>query len=32
MMLTTELVDGVELSNMTEFTEWILEADKVINF
>ncbi|WP_133515155.1 hypothetical protein [Halanaerobium saccharolyticum] len=27
-----ELIDGVELSNMTEFTEWIIEADKVINF
>ena len=27
-----ELIDGVELSNMTEFTQWIIEADKVINF
>lgn len=27
-----ELINGVEISNMKEFTEWITEADKVINF
>lgn len=27
-----ELIDGVEISNMKELTEWITEADKVINF
>ncbi|MGM0421263.1 MAG: DsrE/DsrF/TusD sulfur relay family protein [Bacillota bacterium] len=27
-----KLTDGVELSNMKEFTRWIVEADKVINF
>lgn len=27
-----ELIDGVELSNMKEFTEWVIAADKVINY
>ncbi len=27
-----ELIEGVELSNMTEFTDWVIAADKVINY
>ena len=26
------LIEGVEISNMSEFTEWTIQADKVMNF
>lgn len=29
---SVELVDGVEISNMTEYTEWIVNSDKIISF
>ena len=27
-----KLIEGVELSNMVEFAQWTMEADKVLNF
>ncbi len=29
---TLEFIEGVELSNMKEFTQWILSSDKVLTF
>lgn len=26
------LIEGVEISNMVEYTQWVVESDKVINF
>lgn len=27
-----ELIEGVERSNMSEYTQWVVDSDKVINF
>lgn len=29
---SVELIDGVEISNMIEYTEWIINTDKIISF
>jgi len=31
-MSSLPLIDGVEISNMKDFTQWAIDADKIINF
>jgi uncharacterized protein involved in oxidation of intracellular sulfur len=31
-ILELNLIEGVEISNMREFSNWVVEADKVLTF